>query len=252
MSILMYHSVESGWASPLAVDTHDFARQCEWLAAHRNVVDLAEAVRLMDSRGRLPAGVSALTFDDGFPSVYHHAFPQLLRHRLPATVFLVARTLEPGGTEPGDVERWLTLDQVLEMQNAGIRFGSHSRAHRILTLLDPADCEDDLRRSRESLEARLGRPVPFLAYPGGFHNEAVRAAAARAGYTRAFGTSRGRDPAGPFAIPRIGVYPVDGIAALRLKTNRRYVTVRRSGLFPALRKLARRPTNPTTPDHDAS
>ena len=252
MSILMYHSVESGWNSPLAVDPHDFERHCEWLAARRRVIDLGEAARLLDSRGRLPAGVSALTFDDGFPSVHQHAFPLLLRHRLPATVFLVAGTLEPGSTEFGDGRSWLTLDQVLEMQDAGIRFGSHSLAHRILTSLDPDVCEDDLRRSRESLEDRLGRPVPFLAYPGGFHNEMVRAAAARAGFTRAFGTSRGREPAGPFAIPRIGVYPGDGIVALRLKTARWYVTVRRSGVFPALRRLARRPTSPTTAEDDAS
>ncbi|MGZ6792817.1 MAG: polysaccharide deacetylase family protein, partial [Mycobacteriales bacterium] len=136
MSVLCYHAVEPGWRSPLAVDPADFAEQCAWLARHREVVTLEDAVALLDERGRLPRGVCALTFDDGFASVLEHALPVLQQYRLPATVFLVAQTLAPQGqpvdwvdTPPPYPMRTLTRDEVLRLQDAGVAFGSHSWRH---------------------------------------------------------------------------------------------------------------------------
>ena len=111
----------------------------------------------------------------------------LTRERLPATVFLVAQTLtEEGqpvdwvdtpGTEPLST---LTRDQVLEMQDAGVDFQSHSWAHHVLTQLSEHECRKDLRDSREFLAEVLGRPVTLLAYPRGRHSPHVRRAAAAA------------------------------------------------------------------------
>jgi peptidoglycan/xylan/chitin deacetylase (PgdA/CDA1 family) len=239
MSILFYHAVEDGWDSAMAVPIEAFARHCAWLRRHRRVVGLAEAISLMNGRRRLPRGVVALTFDDGFASVHANAFPLLVRYGLPVTVFLVAGTLDGGDVELPPGRPNLTRDQVLEMQEAGVRFESHTHSHRILTSLQDPECADDLRSSRESLEGLLGRPVTMLAYPGGFHDARVRRIAREAGYTVAFGTSRGREPPGPMAIPRIGVYPRDRDVALRLKTSPWYLSVRRSAVFPAVRRFAR-------------
>jgi peptidoglycan/xylan/chitin deacetylase (PgdA/CDA1 family) len=112
------------------------------------------------------------------------------------------------------------------MREAGIRFGSHGFTHADLTQLDDEACEEDLRESRLLLETILEEPVPFLAYPRGRHDERVRRAAARAGYTRAFGLPERSEPFGPFSWPRVGVYGTNGVGALRLKTNPRYLPVR--------------------------
>ena len=246
MTILCYHSVESGWASPLAVPPGEFARHGAWLAANRKVLELSRAVELLDSSFRLPRGATALTFDDGFGSLFDKALPVILRCRLPATAFLVAETLTPSGravdwvdNPPADPIRTLTLDQVLEMQRAGVRFGSHSYSHRDLPLLEERECERDLRTSRETLEDLLGRPVPFLAYPRGRHDERVRRAAQRAGFTHAFTLPEKHEPVGRFAVPRVGVYPGNGAAALRAKTSRAYLSIRASAAFPMLRSLVR-------------
>jgi peptidoglycan/xylan/chitin deacetylase (PgdA/CDA1 family) len=193
----------------------------------------------MDGRGRLHPGAIALTFDDGYGSVYRHAFPILRQHGLPATVFLVAGTFEGAQVELPEGKPTMTGDQVLEMQDAGVRFESHGRSHLVLTALSDDECMADLRSSRESLEALLGRPVTMLAYPGGFHDARIRRIAGQAGYSHAFGTSRGRDPAGPLAVPRIGVYPRDRAAALRIKTSPWYTGLRRSAVFPAVKRLVR-------------
>jgi peptidoglycan/xylan/chitin deacetylase (PgdA/CDA1 family) len=246
VTILCYHTVERGWRSPLAVTPEEFSAQVEWLARSREVVDVAEAVARMSPSGHLPRNVTALTFDDGFAGVREHAFPLLARHRLPATVFLVAQTLTPEGkaidwaSTPPASARTLALDEVREMQEAGVRFGSHTYSHPDLRSLSEEECVRDLRTSRELLEDLLGRSVPFLAYPFGFHNETARRAAAKAGFSHAFALPEGREPVGRYAVPRAVIVPGNSVKTVRFKSSRWYVPLRRSGVFPALRKVARR------------
>ncbi|MDP9227383.1 MAG: polysaccharide deacetylase, partial [Actinomycetota bacterium] len=70
MSILCYHAVDESWQSPLAVPPEAFVRHCEWLATHKRVVPLKEAASRVTVSGRLPRGQAAITFDDGFESLF--------------------------------------------------------------------------------------------------------------------------------------------------------------------------------------
>jgi len=242
LTILCYHTVDPDWDSSLAVSPSDFEAHCAWLSRRRTVVSLDEAVGRIDRTARLPRGETAITFDDGFAGLYAHALPSLVRHRLPATVFLVAETLTPRGravdwAPPGSGT--LTLDQVLEMADAGVRFGSHSYSHHDLTALAESELDRDLADSRMLLEELLRRPVPFLAYPGGRHDGRVRDSARRAGYTHAFTLPDEAETPGPYAIPRAGVYPGNGSAALRIKSSRWYLPLRTTPAFPALRGAVR-------------
>jgi peptidoglycan/xylan/chitin deacetylase (PgdA/CDA1 family) len=233
MTILCYHSVQPCWHSPLAVEPAAFTRQAAWLRRRRRVLPLREALSRLDSSGRLPRGEAALTFDDGFEALHTHALPVLIREQLPATVFLVAQTLTPGGqpvdwvdtpgTEPLST---LTRDQVLEMQDAGVDFQSHSWAHLDLTRLSEEECVRDLRDSREMLSELLGRPVTLLAYPRGRHTSHVRRAAARAGYTHAFALPERAEDVDDHAIPRVGIFRGNGQLTLRIKATRPYVRLR--------------------------
>jgi peptidoglycan/xylan/chitin deacetylase (PgdA/CDA1 family) len=235
MTVLCYHSLQPGWESPLATEPDDFAWQAAWLRRSRTVLPVREALPRLDRSGRLPRGEAALTFDDGFADLYTHGLPVLTRHRLPATVFLVAQTLTPAG-QPVDWVRTagsqelttLTLDQVLEMQDAGIEFESHSWAHRDLIELSAAECVRDLRESRELLSDLLHRPVTLLAYPRGLHNEMVRLAAEKAGYTSAFALPERAEQPSAFAIPRVGIYRGNGPSTVRLKASRPYLRLRTS------------------------
>jgi peptidoglycan/xylan/chitin deacetylase (PgdA/CDA1 family) len=232
MSILCYHSVQPRWTSPLAVEPADFAKHCAWLAHRRRMLPLRDALARLDRSGRLPRGMAALTFDDGFAALHEHAMPVLARHRMPATVFLVAQTLTPAGqpvdwvdtpgTEPLTT---LSRDQVLEMQDAGVDFQSHSYAHRDLTRLGFDECVTDLRDSREFLSELLGRPVTLLAYPRGRHDERVRQAAERAGYTHAFTLPEQAEQPGQYAIPRVGIYRGNGTRTVQIKASRPYLAV---------------------------
>jgi len=248
VAILCYHTVEPGWTSRLSVEPERFDAHCRWLARHRTVVDLPTAVSLLDRRYRLPRGVVAITFDDGFSGVHEHAAPILRHHGLRATVFVVSDTLTPGGRpvdwvdeEPPRPLRTLRLDQLEELRADGFGIGSHSRSHHTLTELEPDECEADLRASREALEDLLHQPVPHLAYPRGLHDPGVRAAAARAGYELAFSLPQGPEATEPFAVPRVGVFGHNGDRTLRTKCTRWYGPVRRShawGVVDRARELS--------------
>lgn len=247
MTILCYHAIDPDWSSPLAIDPDTFRRQCELLGRRRNVLPLEEAVTALDHRGHLPRGVTTLTFDDGFASLHEHALPVLRRLELPATVFLVAETLVGSGravdwvdTPPPPPRRLetLQLEQIAEMQSAGVRFASHSYSHYDLTTLGYDRCVDDLARSREVLEELLGQPVPFLAYPRGRNDATVRAAAARAGYTHSFTLPEGPEPPGPHGVPRAGVYPGNGPRLVLQKTQSAYLRIRLSPWYPRIRRAA--------------
>jgi peptidoglycan/xylan/chitin deacetylase (PgdA/CDA1 family) len=245
MTILCYHAIQQAWESPLAVNPATFTDHCQWLARSRKVVDLDQAVNGMGITWVTRPGSTALTFDDGFGSVYERAFPILRRLGLPATVFLVAKTL----AEPSPIDwveggrraplRSLRLEEVLEMQDAGFTFGSHSYQHRDLTSMTESQCRQDLRRSREVLEDLLGRPISFLAYPRGLHNRRVHRQARLAGFTHAFTLPETTTPAGPYAIPRVGVYRGNGVLTLRIKSMRWYLPMRTSTVWGALRSRRR-------------
>jgi peptidoglycan/xylan/chitin deacetylase (PgdA/CDA1 family) len=117
------------------------------------------------------------------------------------------------------------------MQSEGISFESHSLSHADLTQMSFEDCVIDLRESRELLESLLGRRIRLLAYPRGRHNDVVRAAAERAGYSHAFTLPESREIGGPFSIPRVGVYRGNGLTHLRLKSARPYLRVRTGGAY---------------------
>lgn len=245
MTILTYHAIDPGWQAPLSVPPELFARHLAWLHRSRALVPLEDAVPRPGATR--PTEAIALTFDDAFTSVYDHAMPVLERLRVPATIFLIAKTLDGGHADVDWVDappvhplRVLDRTQVKELQAAGVRFGSHSYSHDDLTTLGYDACVEDLRRSRDVLEELLGEPVTTLAYPRGRHDETVRRAAADAGFTWSFGLAVPERVAGPQAVSRVGVYPGDSPWSLWVKTRGWYGRFRASAPYPWLRRRLER------------
>jgi peptidoglycan/xylan/chitin deacetylase (PgdA/CDA1 family) len=243
VTILCYHSVHPDWSSPLSVAPDDFMAQVTWMARRRTVVPVETAIGSMSRSGRLPAGTTAISVDDGFVDNLETAAPVLARWQLPWTLFVVAQTLAPTGqavdwvdTPPPWTLRTLSADQVLELHRDGVHVGSHSWAHRDLTQLEYTECVRDLRDSRELLEDLLRTRVRLLAYPRGRHNAMVRRAAAAAGYAHALALPQQHEVPGRYAVPRVGVFPGNTLATLRLKSSRAYLPLRTHPAFPAARR----------------
>jgi peptidoglycan/xylan/chitin deacetylase (PgdA/CDA1 family) len=101
-----------------------------------------------------------------------------------------------------------------------------------LVEMSDEECERDLRTSREILEDLLGRPILFLAYPMGRHDERVHRSAERAGFTHCFSLPERREPTGRLAIPRVGIYRHDDGTSFRVKTSAWYLSFRLSRAYP--------------------
>ncbi len=61
----------------------------------------------------------------------------------------------------------LTWDEAREMSRGGIRFGSHTVSHPILSRVDRDRARRELSDSKAVIEERLGLPVVGFAYPNG-------------------------------------------------------------------------------------
>lgn len=221
--VLTYHSVGP---TPLAVSTNAFREQMAWLKTHAAVVPLDRLIE-----GNWPKSSSGLvcsiTFDDGYASVYRHAYPVLKDFGFPATVYLVAGAMAvetPHSSNDFDGlypdEEMMLWRETKELQAQGIRMGSHLVAHKDLTSLDTATADEELLRSKQLIEERLGEECSSFCYPWGRHDDKSVEAVRRAGYRNAVVAIQGRwkgNGSDCYRIPRADVrrdYTIDDFAAV--------------------------------------
>jgi peptidoglycan/xylan/chitin deacetylase (PgdA/CDA1 family) len=92
--ILMYHDLAednvdaNDWSSWRKPRRSHFAAHMESIRRRYRVISVEEAVDEMQRSGQLAHPSVAITFDDGYASVYHVAFPILRKYGFPATVYL--------------------------------------------------------------------------------------------------------------------------------------------------------------------
>ncbi|MDI5934164.1 polysaccharide deacetylase family protein [Halomonas kalidii] len=73
-----------------------FDAQLAYLTRHYEVIPLATLVRCLEQGREVPRRSVVLTLDDGFRDNLEQAFPVLERYRVPATLFVVTRSLTEG------------------------------------------------------------------------------------------------------------------------------------------------------------
>lgn len=111
-------------------------------------------------------------------------------------------------TESEHYNKYVSWNQILEMQRSSVSFGSHSVSHRRMTSLSETDCEAELVDSKRDLERRLERTIQSMAYPNGDYNAKLKQQVANTGYKVAFTTRKGHmdHDTDFFAIPRINIH----------------------------------------------
>lgn len=117
----------------------------------------------------------------------------------------------------------MTWEQARALLAAGMDVQSHTRSHRVLRTVPPAELHDELAGSRRDLERELGRPVRTIAYPVGHSlhgNPVLRNAVIDAGYTLGFTNATGINPFLPARLRRL--HEVDPLEVRRLAMGRDY------------------------------
>lgn len=111
----------------------------------------------------------------------------------------------------------LQWNQVREMSQQGIDFGSHTAYHSILPFVSAKVVEEELRQSKRRIAAELGTSCDFFAYPDGKHDERTRQAVEAAGYTAAVTQDRGSNTSATrlSCLRRIEVPPHDPLCTVQ-------------------------------------
>jgi peptidoglycan/xylan/chitin deacetylase (PgdA/CDA1 family)/glycosyltransferase involved in cell wall biosynthesis len=216
LRVLAYHSISNtnctGFFKPYVISPSEFERQiAALLRAGYEFVSVEEALQFLRGDGGLPRRPVLLTFDDCYQDVLDNVLPVLRQRRIPAVVFAV--TGRVGGTNEWDAVggapemRLLDAEGLRKLAANGIEIGAHSRTHKRLPKLAPADLVGEVAGSVSELQQLgFGRPRLF-SYPFGESNEAVRRAVRETGVLAAFSIMPGFVCTGqdPFQIPRIEI-----------------------------------------------
>lgn len=77
---------------------------------------------------------------------------------------------------------YLTREQILEMAENGVTFGSHSLSHAILNRMPVESASREIIDSKKLLEEHLNIKIEYFAYPDGKYNENLKDIVQKAGY----------------------------------------------------------------------
>lgn len=188
MRILMYHDIVVGTPEEIhGVSVEQFAAQMQWLHdAGYQVIGIEDWFAAQRAGKSVRSKAVAITFDDGFEDNYTRAWPILQQHGFTATIFLVTGAFAATSVwREGSLARapMLSPQQILEMAEGGVTFGSHTVSHRRLTQLsDAAEIDHELVASKTALEQLLQREVLSVCYPFSQVNALIKARADAAGY----------------------------------------------------------------------
>ena len=173
-----------------------------------NLVDVADCMRKGLS---FPKHSLAITFDDGYQSVYEEAFPILQRYSFSATVFLTvgAKGNRTAAKRLPQMEgrSMLSWGEIKEMRRYGVSFGAHTLTHPDLTRLPLAQAQAEICGSKEIIENALGEPADCFAYPFGRYDQQCRDVVSRH-FLCACSDKLGfvRPSSDPYAVERVDTY----------------------------------------------
>jgi peptidoglycan/xylan/chitin deacetylase (PgdA/CDA1 family) len=185
LPILMYHYIRNPPSTRtdmlgyrLSVSPEVFQSQMDWLEENGyHPVDFNDVRAYFSGVRPLPTKPVVITLDDGYTDLYSTAFPILAAHRFKAVAYIVSSFVG----EP----RYVTRDQILEMDGGGIEIASHTVDHANLARSSFASVTFQVVQSRRWLEQLVGHPVVDFAYPSGQFNAQTIAALKLAGYDTA-------------------------------------------------------------------
>jgi peptidoglycan/xylan/chitin deacetylase (PgdA/CDA1 family) len=212
VAVLCYHGIRPdgppppGMAFPgLHVTQGEFDAHCRLLRETCHPISLDDWRAAWGGGRPLPERPVLVTFDDGYRSVLTRALPVLVRHVVPAAVFVCTEPVEKGwlfwydalarrsgeaaverlkalGADawqrevsvlardagPADPDSPLDLASLRDLAASGlIEIGSHTASHPILARVPRERQTSEVSGSRTRLQEWTGREVRGFAYPNG-------------------------------------------------------------------------------------
>lgn len=163
--VLIYHRVGGGSGLQLDLPVERFEEQMAWLASTGRATTLDDALAALRGPRAVGPDPVVVTFDDGPADFADVTAPILVRHGIPATLYVATAFVDeqrpfPYGAPP---VTWTALADTLT--TGLVTIGSHTHTHALFDRLPPDRIDDELRRSTTLIEDRLGVPAVHFAYP---------------------------------------------------------------------------------------
>ncbi len=187
--ILMFHDVtekRSRGSVWFDCSVPEFKSMMEWILSEGiKPISLDQLYAHLTNGEPVPDKAIVLTFDDNYQGFYDNALPILKKYNFPSAMFV--HTNFVGSKQGRPKMSWETL-QLLAKSDL-VTIGSHTLSHPDdITKLSPSDQEREIVQSKQILEEKLGKPVPYFAYPDGKNDAVTQDIVRRAGYKMAFTT----------------------------------------------------------------
>ncbi|MEW5759055.1 MAG: polysaccharide deacetylase family protein [Candidatus Omnitrophota bacterium] len=223
--ILTYHSINNFYIGTPVVKSENFEKQVKYLHDHKyNVITLDELVDNIKNNKNMPRDTVVITFDDGFKDNYSNAYPILKKYKIPATIFLISNCI-------GNKSEYLTWQEINEMLKGGVFFGGHTKNHVYLPNVSLAVAYQEIKGSKEQIEANTGQVITMFSYPAGGFDNNIKKIVEKAGFKAACTTNRGYNKASCdiFELKRIKVTDKDAqnLLKFRMKISGYYDVFRR-------------------------
>ncbi len=175
--ITLYHHVANDTPPSTTISPADFRAHLEYLRDNEfTVIPLTEMIEKLQRQEPLPDKAVAITFDDGYISIYDTAFPMLQEFGFPFTLFL--------STGPIDANQpnYMNWDQIRDMSDAGVIIANHMVEHPYMLDRQPGESErawlerrrEELLTAEAAIERETGQSHRYLAYPYGEYNLAIK------------------------------------------------------------------------------
>jgi len=230
VTILLYHGVNSGEAFYAEMDARskEYILSKELFQAHMkylydnnyNVLLLEEYLRRINS-GQTPRNVVVLTFDDGEKSCHKTIAPILEKFNFKGNFFIISNFIGKDG--------YMDAKDIKDLSAKGHAIESHSVNHPFLTKLDNSKVYEELKTSKEKIEALIGREVAFFSIPTGAYNKKVLNAARSVGYKKNLCSVEGYNiiNENPFTLKRFAMHSYTGTKSLAHICENKISTARR-------------------------
>lgn len=182
VSMFCYHSFsEDGNRYSIPYDV--FKEQIEAIRRVADIIPFAEALEALETKRRRRSAV-VITIDDGYEDVMQLA-SYTEKEQIPVTLFALS---DPDHADRATMDHTGSLVRFSDLRylaSKGFTIGCHSGTHVNLTKVSPTKLQDEVRDAKETLEAKVGVPVEYFAYPNGQFSNAVIKVVKEAGYKAA-------------------------------------------------------------------
>jgi len=196
---LMYHRFDENKYPSTNIKMVDFKRQLEIIKKENikfiNPKDFKK--ELTDNKKQRKI---LLTIDDGFLSFYNSAWPFLKKNRIPFILFVSTR-------EVGSFN-YMNWEQIKEIEKEDfVEIGNHSHTHEYLVDENNEVILNDIQKSINIFEDKLGKNSEFFSYPFGEYSENFKNIVRELGFKYAFGQHSGviDDTKNFYELPRFPI-----------------------------------------------